>query len=98
MGYTIWPDGPAGDALSEVNQERHRQEQLREEGRFAHTCAGDGLSNPEKLVVLAEEFGEVARAVLEHGKLASDVHGNDLRKELCQVAAVAVAWMESLGR
>lgn len=38
--------------------------------------------------ILAEEFGEVARAVLEH-----DAAG--LRAELVQVAAVCVAWLES---
>lgn len=42
-----------------------------------------------KLGVLAEELGEVARAVL-------DGDGDGLRAELAQVAAVAVAWLESL--
>ena len=38
--------------------------------------------------VLAEEFGEVARAVLENNP-------EELRRELVQVAAVCVAWLES---
>jgi NTP pyrophosphatase (non-canonical NTP hydrolase) len=42
-----------------------------------------------KLTVLAEEFGEVARAILENNP------GN-LKEELVQVAAVSVAWLESL--
>ena len=43
-----------------------------------------------KAAVLTEETGEVVRAVL-------DVEREDqLRRELVQVAAVAVAWLESL--
>jgi hypothetical protein len=42
-----------------------------------------------KSSVLAEECGEVARAVLEWDEDAQ-------RTELVQVAAVAVAWLESL--
>lgn len=38
--------------------------------------------------ILAEEFGEVARAVLEND-------GPNLRAELVQVAAVAIAWLQS---
>ena len=42
-----------------------------------------------RLAVLAEECGEVARSVLERDEV-------NLRTELVQVAAVAVAWLESL--
>ena len=42
-----------------------------------------------KLAVLAEEFGEVARALLERDR-------DGLATELVQVAAVAVAWREAL--
>lgn len=52
-------------------------------------CSGSGVPLPVKLAVLAEEFGEVARAVLERDQGA-------LRAELTQVAAVAVAILESL--
>jgi NTP pyrophosphatase (non-canonical NTP hydrolase) len=46
-------------------------------------------SSPEqKLTILMEEVGEVARAILEH-----DVQ--NLREELTQVAALAVAWLEA---
>lgn len=40
-----------------------------------------------KLAVLAEEFGEVARAILERDEV-------NLREELVQVAAVTIAWLE----
>jgi hypothetical protein len=42
-----------------------------------------------KAAVLTEECGEVARAVL-------DQDAEQLRRELVQVAAVAVAWLESM--
>lgn len=52
-------------------------------------CSGDGVPLTVKLTVLAEEFGEVARAVLERDQ-------GSLRIELIQVAAVACAILESL--
>lgn len=55
----------------------------------AGDCSGEGISPELKMVVLAEEVGEVARAVFERD-------GQNLRDELVQVAAVAVAWLESL--
>ena len=52
-------------------------------------CSDPDLPTPVKVMVLTEETGEVARAVLEGDPQA-------LRAELVQVAAVAVAWLESL--
>lgn len=52
-------------------------------------CSGDGVALTVKLVVLMEEVGEVARAVLERDPAS-------LRAEATQVAAVAVAILESL--
>ena len=51
-------------------------------------CSSTLVSPAVKAAVLAEECGEVARAALD-GTL-------DLKDELVQVAAVAVAWLESL--
>lgn len=51
-----------------------------------------GASAPKKLAVLMEEVGEVAKEVLEY---PADTN-YDLRKELVQVAAVAIAWLESM--
>ena len=51
-------------------------------------CSSDLVSPAVKAVVLAEECGEVARAALD-GTM-------DLKDELIQVAAVAVAWLESM--
>lgn len=77
-------------ALLRVDGERNRQEALKASGRFAHTCADPEMDELERLAVLLEEVGEVARALNEsHGIV-------QLERELCQVAAVAVAWLEGL--
>jgi hypothetical protein len=49
--------------------------------------------------ILSEEVGESAQEVLtlEWGEEAGGGHGN-LREELVQVAAVAVAWIEAIDR
>lgn len=87
-------------ALELVARERDRQEQLKAAGRFAHSCADDGLTLAEKLACLVEEVGEVAQEVLtqEGRRLARDTVGTReaLRRELVQVAAVATAWIESI--
>ena len=74
---------------AEIDAERERQ---RAKWNGPHACRrGDCSSSAVpvtvKVAVLAEEFGEVARAVLEHDRAA-------LRRELVHVAAVAVAWLE----
>lgn len=84
--------------LGAIADERAAQEKLKAEGRFKYTCADPDMPDQECLTVLVEEVGEVARAVLEKARLANDAHGKDLRKELIQVAAVAVAWIERLDR
>lgn len=106
MSYAIWPDGKVGDVLCWVNRERHRQECLKAQGKFPWSCAdqidpdsGREILLAEKLAVLAEEFGEVAEIVCKLGAKraeADTVSLKMLRDELVQVAAVAVAWAESL--
>lgn len=63
------------------------------------------ITNAEKLAVLAEEFGEAAREVTEEiiardrdDKKHELASRNRLRKELIQVAAVCVAWVEALDK
>ena len=71
--------------LEDVARERERQND--KWGRIpGHWPSHNGV----KLAVLVEEVGEVASALY-------DGHGpNRLREELIQVAAVAVAWAETL--
>ena len=52
-------------------------------------CSSPAVHDSTKLMVLTEECGEVARAVL-------DLDVDATRTELIQVAAVAVAWQEAL--
>ena len=52
-------------------------------------CSSPAVADIVKTAVLSEECGEAARAVLD-----TDI--DQLRTELIQVAAVAVAWLEAL--
>jgi NTP pyrophosphatase (non-canonical NTP hydrolase) len=80
--------------LWDVHAERLRQDELRAAGRFENTAATE--PDPfRSLAFLTEEVGEVARAVIAASGAASD-GGGDLRTELVQVAAVAVAWIERI--
>lgn len=79
------------DVYHLIDKERDRQHV---KWGTAHDWGDGDCSSPNvpvevKAVVLAEECGEVARAVL-------DIRSNDLRAELVQVAAVAVAWIEGM--
>lgn len=87
--------------LGDVHRERMRQEELKEAGRFQFTCADrEGLTNAERMAILMEEVGEAAREVLTQDgrRLARDTVGTveALRNEWIQIAAVAVACVESL--
>lgn len=78
------------EAIYAVIAERSRQEQKWGSSITDGTkgsCANPLMSNELRLAVLAEEFGEVAKAMLE---------GDDVGREVTQVAAVALAWAEGL--
>ena len=79
------------DALVMVLAERKRQHERwhREHEWGFGDCSSVNLPAITKAAVLGEECGEVQRAVL-------DRDNDSLRVELVQVAAVAVAWLESL--
>lgn len=77
--------------LTAIHDERIAQH---EQWDRRHAWGWGDRSSPDvtdivKAAVLTEETGEVVRAVLE-----DDDDG--LRRELVQVAAVAVAWLEAL--
>jgi hypothetical protein len=79
------------DVFAAIERERERQaiKWTREHDWGYGDCSSLGVASSVKGVVLTEECGEVARAILEKDALA-------LRVELIQVAAVCVAWLESL--
>jgi len=87
---------PRSEIYDLIETERLRQNQLKADGRFRFTCADKVLPNERKLAIIGEEFGEVCRALIEQQGLANDLHHAELKKELIHVAAVAVAWLESL--
>jgi NTP pyrophosphatase (non-canonical NTP hydrolase) len=78
------------DIFAEITAERERQA-AKWDGPHdwgSGDCSSALVSPAVKAAVLAEECGEAARAALD-GTL-------DLKDELIQVAAVAVAWLEGL--
>lgn len=52
-------------------------------------CSSHAVEPMTKVAVLTEEVGEVARAVLEKDDAA-------VMRELVQIAAVCVAWLEAM--
>lgn len=79
------------DVFDLINTERQRQaKKWASPHNWGQGDCSANLPATTKLAVLTEELGEVARAVLDHSPT------DHLRDELCQVAAVATAWMESL--
>lgn len=85
------------DVLTLVRKERERQEVLKLQGRFKYTLA-DAMPEPEKAACIMEEVGEVCRNVLARMAKVTDGDTTDeaMVKELVQVAALSVAWVESL--
>lgn len=71
----------------DVERERKRQDSLVESGKIPWNCSDPDTDLHAKLTVLAEEFGEVARAILE---------GGNVYEECVHCAAVAVAIAESV--
>lgn len=59
-------------------------------------CRNPAVPPGDKVAVLAEELGEVARAVNGERMGRPEHGGHDLVSELVQVAALAFAWLESL--
>ena len=82
--------------LAAIRLERTRQEYLKGQGKFSHTCADPQMSNAERFLVLAEEFGEVGHELNEGIGEGRSVNVVKLRNELVQVAAVCVAWCEAI--
>ena len=92
------------EIFTEISFERVRQEGLRASGKFLYTCASPdfaAFSHFARAAVLGEECGEVCRAVLDVEQIAEGRNKPSeakkrLRKELIEVAAVAVAYIEAL--
>ncbi len=98
MSVNIFNSPLMMNVIERVAQERHRQNTLFAEGNISFTCASRIADPNRKLRVLVEEVGEVAEAIdiLELTKAGRKAAIKHLRDELTQVAAVAVAWLESM--
>lgn len=87
---------------ADILTEREHQEALKIAGKFRYTCADVEMVDTSRACVLTEETGEVCRAVLSIFGLTKDTPEKasyfHLRRELVQVAAVAVAWIEGLDK
>lgn len=97
-GAPVAPASKRAYILGLIQWERDRQDDLVRGGKFAWTCASRNHSHAEKYTVLGEEVGEVGHAINERlsGHLTEAEAGDELVKELTQVAAVCVAWIESI--
>lgn len=73
---------PLTKAIEDILDERQRQDERWGTPQFR--------PNAPWGLILMEEVGEVSRAILERKPMG------ELRKELVQVAAVAVAWLEAI--
>jgi hypothetical protein len=75
--------------LDAIRDERRRQT----EKHGDESCESPAVTDAKRLAILGEEFGEVCRAMTYD-------EGSEERlvAELVQVAAVAVAWIESRAR
>ena len=77
-------------------QERVISEVLAERGRQDHKWGEQNHEDFIWLAILTEEVGEAAQASL-HDRFGGRAQGT-LRKELIQLAAVAVGWLECIDR
>ncbi len=71
-----------------IQAERGRQERLYADGQLPWIASRPDCPNDLRLAALMEEVGEVARAYHDDA--------DNLERELVQVAAVAVAWLEAI--
>jgi len=87
---TSWVSGAHKNAMRvmrEIQEERQRQDEKWGEQNHDDTWW---------LAILMEEVGELAQAML-HSSFGGP-HAGTERTELTQVAAVAVQWLEAMGR
>ncbi len=76
--------------VADVVREIARQDDLARDGKFGDTHILPGGPNADRLIVLVEEVGEVAKE-LNEARAGQGISGK-LYEELVQTAACAVAW------
>ncbi len=92
--HGITPDArfpsPQRRAMMEIAKERNLQ--------IDKWGAEQSHSPAEWMLILMEEMGELAEAILKHGGDTEDMLTRQGKDELRQVAAVAIAWLEDRNR
>ena len=83
------------EIFSDIPAERDHQEALKRNGRF-RKLADASMPDADRLAALWEGYSDVALAFHEAWGEFTGAYAKNLRKELIQVAAVAVAWVERL--
>jgi hypothetical protein len=83
-------------AYASILKERAHQMQLYRDGEILFDCSSPDVDPKRKHRALVEELGEVAEAVDMVDDQDITMRRRHLYKELIQVAAIAVAWLESL--
>ncbi len=78
------------NALAAIKLERQRQTEL-----WGNQWTPGKISPPEKLSILLEEVGEIARELNDSPPKKVEQYPR-LYEELVQVGALAVAWLESM--
>ncbi len=68
----------------------------RGDGRYWWPAGSPRLLPEQSFAILAEEVGEVARELCE-ARARREPPGLNLRAELIQIAAIAVAWADLIG-
>ena len=104
LGFTFGWLMQLGEEMpfDKIHAERVRQEKLFRTGKITLNVASPTPDVKRKLRVLVEEVGEVAQAIDQLELAENSPRGRmqywrfHLCEELIQVAAVTVAWMESL--
>lgn len=90
-----WAESFGGlPVFSLVEAERERQHRMFLAGKHSFNCCFPHIEPKRKARILVEEIGEVANAIDEvECDRMNECH---IKEELVHVAAVAVAWLESL--
>lgn len=87
MSDSLVLQGWSGIAVR-IDDELARQRKLQAEGRFEFTAGDYQITHEQRLAILVEEVGEVAKAINERDQ--------GIAAELVQCAAVCVAWLRLL--
>jgi HAMP domain-containing protein len=87
------------EVMEDIATERARVRRLIKAGKFRDSLDSTALSGSDKLAIVTEELGEVAKEVVEmrEDRDYSLTRRRKLRTELTQLAGTAIAWLRTPG-